>query len=107
MLLMIDNAISIGLQTLGLGMGIVISMLVILALVLYTVIPIFRKISNRKTDKKSTKKSPGTENSQHAVQVPSPENEDDAEIVAVIIAAIAASEGKAPEGFRVVSFKRI
>ena len=106
MLLMIDNAVSIGLQTLGLGMGIVVSMLMILAIVLYIVIPIFKKISEKKTKNKKNK-TPATENVQTAVPETVAEVENDEETVAVIVAAIAAYEGKAPEGFRVVSFKRL
>ena len=106
MLLMIDNAIGIGLQTLGLGMGIVVSMLMLLAVVLYVVIPIFRKISERKT-KKSKDKAPAAETVKTAVDETVAEHENDEETVAAIIAAIAAYEGKAPEGFRVVSFKRL
>ena len=106
MLLMIENAVSIGLQTLGLGMGIVVSMLMILAIVLYIVIPIFKKISEGKANKKKNK-TPATENVQTAVPETVAEAENDEETVAVIVAAIAAYEGKSPEGFRVVSFKRL
>lgn len=101
---MIENAVGIGLQTLGLGIGIVISMLLLLSVLLYILIPIFRKIGQKKSANVPEKTAPVAA---PAAMANVPTSDDDEETIAAIIAAIAASEGKAPEGFRVVSFKRI
>ena len=83
MLLMVENAVGLGLQTLGLGMLMVLGIIALLYIVLKILIPVFSAISAKK-EKKSKSESPAP----------------------AIIAAIAAYEGKAPENFRVVSFKK-
>ena len=102
-LLMIDNAVGIGLQTLGLGMLMVLGIIAILYIVLKILIPIFSAISGKKTEKTEVPAEP-------EVPVPAPVQntvaEDESDTVAAIVAAIAAFEGKSPESFRVVSFKK-
>lgn len=101
MLLMIENAVGIGLQTLGLGMLIVIGILALLMLILYILIPIFRKIAEGKKAKSAPKKEP------EGAAEPVPVLDDESDIVAAIVAAISAQTGKAPTQLKVVSFKRI
>lgn len=103
-LLMIDNAVGIGLQTLGLGMLMVLGIIAILYIVLKILIPIFSAISGKKAEKTEAPAEP---------EVPTPApvqntvaEEDESDTVAAIVAAIAAFEGKSPESFRVVSFKK-
>lgn len=103
-LLMIDNAVGIGLQTLGLGMLMVLGIIAILYIVLKILIPIFSAISGKKTEKTEVPAEP-------EVPVPAPvqntvAEEDESDTVAAIVAAIAAFEGKSPESFRVVSFNK-
>ena len=91
-----------------LGMGMVFSVLSIL----WVILLLFKLIF---TAKPKTQKAPKTENKPQPVAVPEavPAKEaDDAELVAIITAAVAAymaDEGvEAPDGsFRVVSFKRV
>ena len=99
MLLMIENAVEIGFQTLGTGMLIVIGILVLLMLILYMVIPVFRRIAE---GGKKNKEAPPVQNVPEPVAV-----EDESDTVAAIIAAISAMSGKAPSSLKVVSFKRI
>lgn len=103
-IVMIENAVGLGLQTLGLGIGIVIAMLLLLSGLLYVLIPVFRKLGQKKSTNVPDKTAPVAA---PALAASVTASDDDEETVAAIIAAIAASEGKAPEGFRVVSFKRI
>lgn len=105
-LLIIDNAVGIGLQTLGLGMLMVLGIIAILYVVLKILIPIFSAISGKKVEKTEVPAEPD-------VPVPAPApvqntvaEEDESDTVAAIVAAIAAFEGKSPESFRVVSFKK-
>ncbi len=95
MLLMVENAVGLGLQTLGLGMLMVLGIIALLYIVLKILIPVFSAISAKK-EKKSKSESPA----------PAPIATVAPSSVAAIIAAIAAYEGKAPENFRVVSFKK-
>lgn len=106
MLLMIENAIGIGLQTVGLGMAFVIGIIAVLFLVLKILIPIFQKINDMGSGKKPAKEEKAQPQAS-AVSAAPVQNDDESEIVAAIIAAISAETGKAPSSFRVVSFKRI
>lgn len=89
-----------GLNTL-MGMGTVIIVLAFLALV----ISLFGVIHNIQ-DKKEKKSSPLPEEDVKDESVDEEAYEDDAELVAVIAAAIAASEGTSTDGFVVRSIKR-
>lgn len=99
MLLTMENALE-GLKVLGLGMLMVLGIIAILYIVLKILIPIFSAISGKK-EKKDETPAPAA-----PFQAPAPATEDNGATVAAIIAAIAASEGKSPESFRVVSFKK-
>ena len=101
MLLMVENAVGLGLQTLGLGMLMVLGIIALLCNVLKILIPVFSAISAKK-EKKSKSESPAPA----PIATVAPSSDDESETVAAIIAAIAAYEGKAPENFRVVSFKK-
>ncbi len=101
MLLMVENAVGLGLQTLGLGMLMVLGIIALLYIVLKILIPVFSTISAKK-EKKSKSESPAPA----PIATVAPSFDDESETVAAIIAAIAAYEGKAPENFRVVSFKK-
>ncbi|MBR6052073.1 MAG: OadG family protein [Clostridia bacterium] len=109
MLLMIENAVGEGFRTLGIGIMIVIGVLALLMAVLYLLIPLFKKIANKKPKEKKAKKkkSPAPAEALTATPAPDPVEEDDGDIVAAIIAAIASGSGRTPSSLRVVSFKRI
>lgn len=104
MLLTIENPVGEGLKVLGLGMLMVLGIIAILYIVLKILIPIFSAISGKKTEKTEAPAEP-------EVPVSAPvqntvAEEDESDTVAAIVAAIAAFEGKSPESFRVVSFKK-
>ena len=106
MLLMIENAVGEGFRTLGIGMMTVVGVLALLMAVLYLLIPLFSKIAKKAPRKKKTKKTDAPAPvAASPAQVTVEENESD--IVAAIIAAIASESGRAPASLRVVSFKRI
>jgi sodium pump decarboxylase gamma subunit len=94
-----SEALSFGGQMVLLGMGVVFSVLAIIWLVL----TIFKSIFNN-VDNKSSQAAPAVE----SVPVPAvPSATADAEIVAVIAAAIAMAESENNGlSFRVVSFRR-
>ncbi len=101
MFLMIENAVGEGFKVLGLGMGIVIAVLLILMISLYLLLPIFRRISGGKKEKiisTADAPSPAVENTAA---------DDECDVVAAIIAAIAAQTGASPASLKVVSFKRL
>lgn len=98
MMLMIENAVGEGFRTLGMGIMIVIGVLALLMAILYLLIPLFKRIANKQPKAKKTK---GEE------KTPAPEDDDECDVVAAIIAAISAESGRAPSSLRVVSFKRI
>ena len=97
-----SEAIGYGLQTTLLGMGVVFSVLIILLLVLTAFKFIFYK--QPKTEKKP---APAKVEAPAPAPAPAaPAAADDAELVAVITAAIAAMMDAPQTSFRVVSFKR-
>ena len=98
MMLMIENAVGEGFRTLGMGIMIVIGVLALLMAILYLLIPLFKRLANKQPKAKKTK---GEE------KTPAPEDDDECDVVAAIIAAISAESGRAPSSLRVVSFKRI
>lgn len=100
---MIDNAVKIGLETLGIGMLIVIGILTILMAALYLLIPIFRKLGSGGKKKKAETERAAVAPALNAVC----DDMDESETVAAIMAAISAMTGKAPSTLKVVSFKRI
>ncbi len=100
MLLMIENPVGEGLKVLGLGMLMVLGIIALLYIVLKLLIPIFSAISAKK-EKTADAGSPAP-----AVSPVTASSDDEGKTVAAIIAAIAAYEGKSPENFRVVSFKK-
>ena len=100
------DRLALGGSTTLLGMAIVFSVLCIIFIALQIMRAVFTK--NASQTKKARK-------AEKAVQTTAPKPEvapaaepavDDGAIVAAIIAAISAHTGKAPEGFRVVSFKK-
>ena len=102
MFLTIENPVGEGFKVLGLGMGIVISVLLILMIALYVLIPIFRKISGgtKKADAPVPEAAP-------APMAAASAEEDESDVVAAIIAAISAHTGASPSSLKVVSFKRL
>ena len=100
MLLTMESALE-GLKVLGLGMLMVLGgIIALLYIVLKLLIPIFSAISAKK------EKTADTGSPAPAVSPVTAPSDDEGKTVAAIIAAIAAYEGKSPENFRVVSFKK-
>ena len=98
------DKLSLGGSTLLLGMAIVFAVLGIIYIALQIMRAIFTK-NTKKTKKEAS--APIAAVKAEAVEAPVAEPAgDDAAIVAAIIAAISAHTGKAPDGFRVVSFKK-
>ena len=99
-----------GLTTLLIGMIAVFAILGIIFAALQIMRAIFKK--NAIKAKKARKAEEASQKEAAApVPAPAPAEEtapaaDDSAIVAAIVAAISAYTGKAPEGFRVVSFKK-
>lgn len=91
-----------GLNTL-LGMGTVFAVLIFLAFLIYLMkyIPMFLELFQKKEKKAEAVETTSTEVVEEAVDV-----QDDLELVAVITAAIAASEGTSTDGFVVRSIRR-
>ena len=95
-----------GMNTL-LGMGTVFSVLIFISLIisLFKYIPAIQAAFTKKPkEAKETEKAP--EAAPEAVAAPAPKAQDDAELIAVIAAAIAAAEGTSTDGFVVRSIKR-
>lgn len=91
------------------GISFVIITLGIICVVVLLLLPLFNKIS-KSIDKKKEKKNavaPEPETKVEAAPIVEQNDNSDVAIVAAIIAAIAASENKTPNQFRVVSFKKI
>ena len=91
------------------GISFVIITLGIICVVVLLLLPLFNKIS-KKIDKKKEMKNavvPVIETPVEPIPVIEQTDNSNIEIVAAIIAAIAASENKTPNQFRVVSFKKI
>ncbi len=106
------DRLTLGGSTLLLGMVIVFAVLGIIFIALQIMRSVFTK--NAIKAKKARKAEEAAQKAEQTavkatelipVSVPAPAS-DDAAIVAAIIAAISAHTGKAPEGFRVVSFKK-
>lgn len=107
-LLVSTETSSIGLGTILLyallGICIVITLLGILCVLIITILPLISKIGNKKT-----KELKGASKDNEVV-IETTINEkvnNDEQLVAVIIAAICASQNVKPESFRVVSFNKI
>lgn len=102
------DRMTLGGSTLLLGMALVFAVLGIIFVVLQIMRAVFTK--NAIKAKKARKAEEAAQNIVAKAEAPvAPvveESADDAAIVAAIIAAISAHTGKAPEGFRVVSFKK-
>ena len=97
-----SEAIPYGLQTVLLGMGVVFSVLIILLAVLSVFKYVFYKPAKSETKSPEAKKAPEPV----PEAVPTVAETDDAELVAVITAAIAAMLDAPTTSFRVVSFRR-
>ncbi len=105
------DRLTLGGSTLLLGMAMVFAVLGIIFVALQIMRSVFTKNSTK--TKKAGKADRTAQNvavkAEEPVQVapaaPAPASDDSA-IVAAIVAAISAYTGKAPEGFRVVSFKK-
>ena len=104
------DRLTLGGSTLLLGMVIVFAVLGIIFVALQIMRSIFtKKVTQTKKAKKAEEAAQKAEPSAQATTEQAPVSEpvtDEAAIVAAIIAAISAHTGKAPEGFRVVSFKK-
>ena len=103
------DRLALGGSTLLIGMIIVFAVLGIIFIALQIMRAVFTK--NAIKAKKARKAAEAAQNvAPKAASVPAApvveESADDAAIVAAIVAAISAYTGKAPEGFRVVSFKK-
>ena len=101
-----SEAIGYGLQTTLLGMGVVFSVLIILLLVLTAFKFIFYKQPNTEKKPEPVKAEVPAPVAAPAPAPAEPAAADDAELVAVITAAIAAMMDAPQTSFRVVSFKR-
>jgi len=103
----INDAISFGLQTVLLGMGVVFSVLIILLAVLSVFKLIFYKKPSANEKSANEKKAPAPAPAPEPAPAPvESAPADDAELVAVITAAIAAMMDAPQTSFRVVSFRR-
>lgn len=101
------DRLTLGGSTLLLGMAIVFTVLGIIFIALQIMRTVFMKnaAKAKKADKAVQNVAAKTEEPA-PVAAPAAAPEDDCAIVAAIVAAISAYTGKAPEGFRVVSFKK-
>ncbi|MBE6611517.1 MAG: hypothetical protein E7632_03395 [Ruminococcaceae bacterium] len=99
-----SDAIGYGLQTALLGMGVIFTVLSILWAVLSVFKTIFYK--QPKTEKEPAPVKVEAPAPVEPAPAPAPAAADDAELVAVITAAIAAMMDAPQTSFRVVSFKR-
>ena len=101
------DRLALGGSTLLLGMVIVFAVLGIIFIALQIMRAVFTK--NAAKAKQATKAEKAVQNvaveSEEPAAAPAATTDDSA-IVAAIVAAISAYTGKAPEGFRVVSFKK-
>lgn len=98
-----------GLPTLLIGMLAVFAILGIIFVALQIMRAMFKNnaIKAKKARKaEEAKAAPKAETAPAEETVPAAPVTDDGAIIAAIIAAISAHTGKAPEGFRVVSFKK-
>ena len=101
------DRLTLGGSTLLLGMALVFAVLGIIFIALQIMRAVFTK--NVAKAKQATKAEKAVQNvaveSEEPAAAPAATTDDSA-IVAAIVAAISAYTGKAPEGFRVVSFKK-
>ena len=95
----IADAIPFGLETVLLGMGVVFSVLIIL----WAVLSVFKFIFYKPA---TVEKKPEPTLVQEIAEAPAVPETDDAELVAVITAAIASMLDAPQTSFRVVSFRR-
>ena len=104
----LDLFLETGLPTLLIGMLAVFAILGIIFVVLQIMRAVFK--NNAIKAKKARKAEEAPAKAEAIPQAPVAEETapatDDGAIVAAIVAAISAYTGKAPEGFRVVSFKK-
>ena len=103
------DRLTLGGSTLLLGMAIVFAVLGIIFIALQIMRAVFTKSAAKA--KQATKAEKAVQNVAVESEEPAPAaapaaTTDDSAIVAAIVAAISAYTGKAPEGFRVVSFKK-
>ena len=104
------DRLTLGGSTLLLGMAIVFAVLGIIFIALQIMRAVFTKSAAKA--KQATKAEKAVQNVAVKSEEPAPvaapvaPATDDSAIVAAIVAAISAYTGKAPEGFRVVSFKK-
>jgi sodium pump decarboxylase gamma subunit len=101
------DRLTLGGSTLLLGMAIVFAVLGIIFIALQIMRAVFTK--NAAKAKQATKAEKAVQNVAVEPEEPAAApaaTTDDSAIVAAIVAAISAYTGKAPEGFRVVSFKK-
>jgi sodium pump decarboxylase gamma subunit len=103
----IFDRLALGGSTLLLGMVIVFAVLGIIFIALQIMRAVFTKNATKaKNTEKSVQNVEEKTEEPAPVEAPAVAPEDDCAIVAAIVAAISAYTGKAPEGFRVVSFKK-
>ena len=103
----IMDRLTLGGSTLLLGMAIVFAVLGIIFIALQIMRAVFTKnAAKAKKADKAVQNVAAKAEEPAPVAAPAAAPEDDCAIVAAIVAAISAYTGKAPEGFRVVSFKK-
>ena len=103
------DRLTLGGSTLLLGMVLVFAVLAIIFFALQIMRAVFTKKSVKAQKAAKAEESAKPTEQPVAVaeeEIPAEAVADDGAIVAAIIAAISAHTGKAPEGFRVVSFKK-
>ena len=103
----IFDRLKLGGSTLLLGMAMVFTVLGIIFIALQIMRAAFTKNTAKAKKAEKVMQNVATKSEEPAlVEAPAAAPEDDCAIVAAIVAAISAYTGKAPEGFRVVSFKK-
>lgn len=101
------DRLTLGGSTLLLGMAMVFAVLGIIFIALQIMRAAFTKnAAKAKQEKKAEKPAQNVPVQPEEPAAPATAAADDTAIVAAIVAAISAYTGKAPEGFRVVSFKK-
>ena len=100
------DRLALGGSTLLLGMAVVFAVLGIIFVALQIMRASFTKKNTRKAKKAEEVAPTAAAKAEEAAPAPVAPVTDEAAIVAAIIAAISAHTGTAPEGFRVVYFKK-
>ena len=101
------DRLTLGGSTLLLGMAMVFTVLGIIFISLQIMRAVFTKNATKAKKAENAVQNVAAKTEEPApVAEPAAAPEDDCAIVAAIVAAISAYTGKAPEGFRVVSFKK-